>query len=221
MQSVIRVLQPEILDRLPADHPDAVESRRDLRLINRIMGNWRWFQRELETRIQPADRLLELGAGAGDLGRRLARRCPRITGTPYSGLDLTPRPRHWPESWQWHQCDLTRFRDGNAHTVLLANLVLHHFDPPTLAGIGETLTGKIRLILASEPARRPIHQWQLRALWPFGINRITRHDAHVSVAAGFVGDELGRFLGLDSREWTVSARTTPLGAYRFLAERRP
>jgi len=39
------ILQAELLDSLPPDHPDALHNRRDLRLTNALMGNSRWFQR--------------------------------------------------------------------------------------------------------------------------------------------------------------------------------
>ncbi|OYU98743.1 MAG: hypothetical protein CFE26_27060, partial [Verrucomicrobiales bacterium VVV1] len=57
-----RQLVPELLDALPAADPAAVHSRRDLRRINALMGNTRWFRRTLPHLTTPADRALELGA---------------------------------------------------------------------------------------------------------------------------------------------------------------
>ena len=42
-----REVEPEILDGLPAGHPDAIRSRRDLRLVNALMGNQRWILKQL------------------------------------------------------------------------------------------------------------------------------------------------------------------------------
>ena len=54
----------------------------------------------------------------------------------------------------------------------------------------------------------------------FGANAVTRHDAHISIAAGFHGDELPRALGLDPQVWTWRCTSTLLGAYRMVAIRR-
>jgi len=70
---MLRRVQPELLDSLPPDHPDALHNRRDLRFFNAVMGNFRWFARTLREHLRPGDRLLELGAGEGDLGKRLGR----------------------------------------------------------------------------------------------------------------------------------------------------
>jgi len=63
-----RSLQPELLDSLSPDHPAAQRSRRDLRLINRFMRTREWMTSELRLWLQPGERILELGAGAGELG---------------------------------------------------------------------------------------------------------------------------------------------------------
>src|SRR5580698_3898368 len=99
-----RQLQPEILDSLPHSHPDAAHNRRDLRIINRAMGNPRWFLRELPPLLRPGERVLELGAGTGDLGIAL-----NALGIPVDGLDLWPRPAAWPAARAWHQADLKTF----------------------------------------------------------------------------------------------------------------
>ena len=64
----LRRVQPEILDDLPAEDPRAVRSRRDLRLINRLMGNHRWVLRHV---AEHSGRVVELGAGDGCLARRI------------------------------------------------------------------------------------------------------------------------------------------------------
>ena len=69
-----RRVEPELLDTLPADDPAAQRSRRELRLINAIMGNHRWLEREVRRSIRPGWRVLELGAGDGTFGARLIAR---------------------------------------------------------------------------------------------------------------------------------------------------
>ena len=89
---MIRIVKPEILDSLPEDHPDAIHNRRDIRMFNRIMGNFRWFSRQLRRHLLPGDTILEIGAGTGDLGRHLRRTTPDNWVSKLDGLDLCSRP---------------------------------------------------------------------------------------------------------------------------------
>src|SRR4051812_34035286 len=66
-----RILQPELLDSLAPQDPEALHSRRDLRLTNKIMGNHRWLAHSLRSLVQPGETALELGAGTAELNERL------------------------------------------------------------------------------------------------------------------------------------------------------
>jgi SAM-dependent methyltransferase len=212
-----RVLQPEILDSLPADDPAAVHSRRDLRLINRLMGNHRWLAATLPRLMRPGERALEIGAGTGELCFALSQR-----GVDVDGLDRCPKPAAWPSQRTWHEADLTTFDRYSDYSVIVANLVLHHFTSAALAGLGARLDKGPRLICACEPARLRRHQTLFALLAPFlGVNSVTRHDARVSIAAGFRGDELSRELGLRSPDWSVTDSEGPFGSHRMVAIKRP
>jgi hypothetical protein len=214
---MLRACQPEILDSLPHDHPDAIHNRRDLRIINRIMGNRGWFERTLPRLLLPGDRVLELGAGMGEMGLALIER-----GIPVDGLDLWPRPRAWPAGREWHRADLRAFTGYGAYPVVIANLILHQFTEGDLSRLGAELRRSARVILACEPERRRASQVLMAAVGPLlGANHVTLHDARVSIAAGFRGDELPRFLGLDPADWLSSCRTKATGALRMVAVRRP
>ncbi len=208
-----RRVDPEILDSLPADDPAAIHSRRDLRLINAIMGNLRWLRKTLHSRLRPQDIVVELGAGDGLLGKAL-----HWPGD-YTALDLAPMPADWPEDYDWVQGDF--YTVGKARlqqaSVITGGLILHHFQTEQLHGLGSLLTSA-RLIIFCEPARRKLHLWQGKALRLLGINQVTQHDLPVSVRAGFLGDELAQHLGLGS-EWTTTVQITWLGGYRFVAQR--
>jgi len=52
------------------------------------------------------------------------------------------------------------------------------------------------------------------------IHPITRHDARVSIEAGFRGKELPHLLNLDPALWQTTLIETFFGAYRMLAVRR-
>jgi hypothetical protein len=212
-----RACHPELLDLLPPDHPDALHNRRDLRIINRVMGNAGWFQATLPGLVRGGERVLELGAGTGELSAALNRR-----GIPVDGLDLWPRPDGWPSERAWHQGDLLAFAHFDRYRVVIGNLIFHQFRDADLAGLGATLRATARVILASEPERRRISQVAMGAVAPlFGASPVTLHDAHVSVNAGFRGDELPRALGLAGAGWRCSCTSTAIGANRMVAVRDP
>ena len=210
-----RQLQPELLDSLPAAHPDALRSRRDLRVINALMGNHRWLVRTLAAVLREGDRTLEIGAGTGELGRRLA-----AADRPTDGLDLAAHPADWPAGRAWHTADLLTFAGYGGYDAVIGNLIFHHFTDDQLAALGRTLGASVRVIVASEPTRSRFSQRLFTLLTPlFGANHVTRHDAHVSIAAGFRDDELPRLLGLEPGQWRWQCHTSPLGAYRLVAIR--
>ena len=210
-----RTLEPELLDALPPDHPDAVHNRRDLRLTNIVMGNYAWFERVLPSLLRPGDRALELGAGTGELGLRLNAR-----GIPVDGLDLWPRPDCWPEENRWHRSDLREFNAWDRYAAVIGNLIFHQFSDHDLRALGEQLRSA-RVILACEPARRRASQIAYRILGPvFGANHVSLHDAHVSIAAGFIGEELAHALGFEVGAWHIDCHITRRGAYHMVAVRK-
>ena len=206
-----RVLAPEILDSLPADHPDAIRSRADLRLINHLMGNYRWFFSVLrqEGRWRPATRVIELGAGDGTLARALLA---QAKDWHYEAIDLAPAPQELPKNCVWHQGDLFDVLprlQGKADAVI-ANLFLHHFPDAELRRIGDLLR-PFPFVAFCEPWRQRRFHVAGHALNLLGINRVTRHDMHVSIDAGFTGRELADSLGLPD----ASIQYSKLGAYRL------
>lgn len=210
-----RTVRPELLDTLPADHPAALHNRRDLRRVNRVMGNFRWFTRTLLPMLQPGDRVLELGAGTGELAGRLQAR-----GVAVDGLDLWPRPAGWPDNRAWHQVKLEDFTGYADYNAVIGNLILHQFSDHTLSELGQRLRGHARVIVFCEPIRRLPFQWLYGFFAPLlGANYVSRHDGHVSIAAGFRQNELPRLLGLTQAGWHCRVWSSPLGAYRMAARR--
>ncbi|ACB76910.1 hypothetical protein [Opitutus terrae] len=213
---MLRAIQPELLDGLPPEHPDALGNRRDLRRLNQLMGNHRWIARTLDRHLRPREYALELGAGQGELTQQLFRR-----GLRADALDRWPRPAGWPAALAWHQADLQTFDAYDHYPVVFGNLIFHQFDDAQLAALGAQLRRSCRLIVACEPARRKSSQVAYRLLAPLlGFNRVSRHDGHVSIAGGFVGTELPRALGFTPADWALRCRTTWRGAYHFVAIRR-
>lgn len=210
-----RELKPELLDSLPPDHPDALHNRRDLRLTNRILGNYRWFARTLPTCLPPTGKVLEIGAGTGELGDHLV-----TANLPADGLDLWPAPASLPAGRRWHRADLMDFDGYDDYAVILGNLIFHQFSADQLAALGKKLRRSAQVILACEPLRRRSSQLLFAAVAPaLGANHVSLHDAHVSVGAGFRGAELPQLLGLERPGWDCRCHNTLLGAYRMVARR--
>ena len=212
---MLRIVEPEILDTLPVEDPEAVASRRDLRRINALMANHRWLERRVRALRKPGWRLLELGAGDGTFGQRLLR-AGSMEASALLAVDLATRPADWPNEATWLQQDVLTGTLPAAE-VVIANLFLHHFEPPALRELGARLPKECKVLLCCEPARRRLHLWQGKLLSLLPLGRVTKHDMPVSIRAGFLGDELPRFLGIS--DWKNDVSSTFFGAYRLEAHR--
>ena len=214
----MRHIEPEILDSLPSGHPDALASRRDLRVINRVMGNQRWLAARLRVHLRPGDRVVELGAGDASMARRVRASLPMGFPFSYHALDLGDKPADWPDDPRFHWCqgDLFDASELATATVVIACLVMHHFDDDQLARLGALCYGA-RVILAREPARQ--RAWMRFAMYPLGLNKVTRHDMSISIRAGFRGSELPDALGLG--RWHCHIRQTLFNAYAMEAVNEP
>ena len=214
---MIRTIEPELLDALADDHPDALASRRDLLKVNWIMGNHHWMLRTLKKERKPGERICEIGAGDGALSRKIVQNAI-CSPTELHAVDLASQPKNWPQGATWHQGDLfaTQLPDCE---ILIANLFLHHFRPEQLAQLGARLSPVTRLILAAEPARYRIHQITGGVISRLlRMHYVTRYDMQVSIRAGFRCDELPQSLGLGS-DWRFEGGCTMFGANRVVMRR--
>ena len=105
-----RLVEPEILDGLPSTDPAARRSRRDLRRINFLMGNFRWLRRWI-LRLN-ADAVTEIGAGDGAFLAALWERGQFDSGH-LRGVDLAPRPASVPEGVVWTSGDVFEVFDSS------------------------------------------------------------------------------------------------------------
>jgi hypothetical protein len=230
-----RVVEPELLDALPPADPTAVGSRADLRRLNLTMGHAgilsRACRRHLDEKVvrsQPL-RVAELGAGDGTLLLRIAQNLSAqgmaAEATLIDRQDLVSAETrgafaalHW--STESVVADVFTWMESSspAVDVMLANLFLHHFPDKTLGELLRRAAARTSLFIACEPRRSPLALAAARLLWFMGCNRVTRHDAVVSVRAGFVGRELSALWPADGA-WEPSEQGAGLFGHCFVAKR--
>jgi len=200
-----RRLSPEILDHLPPDDPAARASRRDLQRLHPILGQiglWtRWFRQNFPHR--PPASLADLGAGDGSLlVTVLLRAFPQ--GGHGARLFFVDRQPVVPESTLAHlrRCNwlptvvpagvLEWVEETSQAEACLTNLFLHHLDETQITRLFSVLAAKVSVFAAAEPRRTRLARWGAAALGLLGCHAVTRHDARVSVEAGFCRNELSR-----------------------------
>jgi hypothetical protein len=209
----VRIVTPEILDFLDAGDPRAVRSRRDLARINGVMRQSAIMAKALSD--LPAPKLLaDLGGGDGrfllSVARRLAKRWPGVRAVIADRQNIvTTQTREGFTALGW-QCDVAQ---GDIfHTlpqltpdIVIANLFLHHFEDTALADLLALAAAHSKAFVACEPRRSRFALLGAHLVGVLGANDVTRHDAVVSVRAGFRGEELsshwprGQVWSLDER----------------------
>ncbi len=230
-----RILQPELLDALPPEDPQGIGSRADLRRLNLLMGHPVHLSRAFRSQ-QPAKalplrplRVVELGAGDGTLLLRLARRWsnlgvkaevtlvdrqPLVSGETRRGFaDLD-----WPltcvvsDVFDWLESP------APVADLLLANLFLHHFDRAQLIALLHLIAARTDRFICCEPHRSPLALTAAHVLGLIGCNAVTRHDAVISVRAGFDGQELSA-LWPGATQWHLTEQRDGLFSHGFSAQR--
>lgn len=224
-----RRVESEWLDHLPAADPRALRSRRDLRRVNAMMANAGIVRREL-TRALPDGiaRMAEIGAGDGAFAAAAVRGVPAAAPAELVLVDRQRLVSHevvaacgrngWTaqaveaDVLDWLRADIAPF------DAIIANLFLHHFEPRDLATMLALVAARTRAFIACEPRRSSFALAGSHLLGLVGCNDVTRHDAVVSVRAGFRGCELSS-LWPQGREWVVEEGARGLFSHCFVARR--
>jgi hypothetical protein len=219
--SMIRSVQPEILDTLDPEAPQAIRARSELQHINRWMGNYRWFTKTLNRNYdQTLKELIEVGAMGSLLPRLLE------CGTPsekwhYTALDRLPAPASFPAYCRWVQQPVESYEGWRFHQTFVSNLLLHQLEPQVLRRLGARMGKHIELIVCNEPYRHTFFYLAATLLFRlFGYSKITRHDGLISIRGGFKWGELPTILGLEKQNWTIAQSITLFGSYRLVAIRK-
>jgi hypothetical protein len=230
-----RQVQPEILDTLTPADPRAIHSRRDLRRINAVMRNHSIMARMLEKNWSGSapKTITELGAGDGEFLLRVAQKLnsppassrPAFLDVDATLLDLQPNvsaktlEAFNKLGWRASVSVTDVFKwPPNRSDVVVANLFLHHFADAKLAELLHLISQRTELFIALEPRRAAWPLFCSRLLWAIGCNEVTRHDAVVSVRAGFCGHELSA-LWPDKNKWELSERAVGAFSHLFVARK--
>jgi hypothetical protein len=220
-----RLVAPELLDTLLPDDPRAARSRRDLRRINSCMGNHRIMAKALKEFFPDAPKqIAELGAGDGEFLLRVAQK----TNWQNVGATLLDRQKNVTaqtlaafskHGWRAEAvvADIFEWPESPAE-IAVANLFLHHFENEPLKELLRIISQRTKLFVALEPRRAPLPLLFSLMLWAIGCNDVTRHDAVVSVRAGFSGDELSA-LWPDKNNWQLTEQAVGAFSHLFIARK--
>ena len=220
-----RIVEPEILDVLAPSDPRAQRSRRDLKRINGVMLQVPIMARLLRS-LPPPRRVLEIGCGDGTFLLSLLPRLPEWRGTHIVLLDKSPivttetmkafaGAGRQVEVAAADVFDYLTPAPRERFDLIVANLFLHHFEDARLEELLACVAGWTNAFVACEPERSAFALYAARMLWALGCNAVTRHDAVVSVRAGFRGNELS-VLWPRTRNWIAHDDHT-LFTHTFIA----
>jgi len=184
-----RVLQPEVLDTLPAE--EARPSLADLVRINRRWGGHSSLHKLIDETISPNEEftVLDVGAASGDMGGRFRRLRP---GARVISLDyLESHMRSCPGARVAGDAFSLPFPPRSFDYVFCSQF-LHHFSD---ADVARLLTGfgqvARKRVLAIDLLRNPLpYHFISSTKRLFGWHPVTVHDGKLSVQAAFRPREL-------------------------------
>jgi hypothetical protein len=227
-----RRVQPELLDALASEDPQARRSRADLRRLNRIMGTFPIVLNALDCVAQqaPVRRILELGAGDGrlmlDIARHRAARWPDVTVTLLDRQNTVEteslqemRALGWrpgvvrAEASEW----MAQAEDG-VWDVIVANLFIHHFGSAEVLRLFTRIASRTRAFFCCEPRRSRFALASSHLVGLLLMGPVTREDAVLSVRAGFRDNELGSCWQVGNG-WQVREYSAGLYSHCLLAVR--
>jgi hypothetical protein len=228
-----RIVLPELLDVLPPEDQSALRSRRDLRRLNAWMNHPRILARALQANLLHQDdrQIVELGAGDGhfllSVAGRLHGQWPGARATLVDQLNaLDPETHEQFKNLGWNvRTEISeasawlRKQTPNATGAVIGNLFFHQLQTQPLAELLRLAAQWSRVVIALEPRRAWLPRLAGRLLWAVGCGPVTRHDAAISIRAGFSDGELSA-LWPDKKNWELIERPVGLFSHLFIARRK-
>ncbi|OGU25040.1 MAG: hypothetical protein A3K13_05150 [Gemmatimonadetes bacterium RIFCSPLOWO2_12_FULL_68_9] len=225
MTLAVSPLGREALDG-PGAHPALVEATlKDIVRVNALLGGRAaaafGLDRLLDgaTPASPRLRLLDVGAGSGDLARYLVGRAAQRS------VALAPViiERHPVAAGLCRRAGLaTAVGDGGqlpladrSVDIVLASQLLHHLDRRSAVALLRELDRVARLgVVVADLRRHPVAALGIwLASYPLGLHPVTRQDGVTSVRRGFTRHELEQLL----REAGVTGAVFRRPGYRLVA----
>jgi hypothetical protein len=225
-----RCVEPEWLDVLDPEDPRASRSREDLQRVNRVMRNAAILMRAVQKANCRPQLIVELGAGDGTFLLRVLQQ--QTLGWQGGKIIFVDRQsivtKHTREAFSLLGWDvdtaeadvLTWLPHDSPDSIdlMIANLFLHHFHNPQLVGLLSSAATRTSLFVACEPRRSYSALAGSRLLGLIGCNDVSRHDATISVRAGFADHELSS-LWPPSSPYRLEEYEAGLFSHCFVAQR--
>jgi hypothetical protein len=226
-----RVVLPEMLDVLPPEDAAAQRSRRDLRRLN-VWMNHRKMMATVLREYFPAEaprRSVELGAGDGHFLWSVARRlhwsdAEAVLVDRLDALDPQMADSFRRIGWRV-KLELAEaaewLRQATPHSTgaVISNLFFHQFETAALTELLQLAARTAPVVIALEPRRGWLPKLVGPWLWAIGCGPVTRHDARISIRAGFLRQEISA-LWPDPENWTLIERPAGLFSHLFIARRK-
>ena len=178
----------------------------------------------------PPRTVAEIGAGDGTFMLRVAQKMPSrwraldvvlvdrqslvsaATGNEYAAMGWRARAVT-ADAFAWLAQPAAPVFD-----VIVANLFLHHFDAAGLTELLSLVARRARVLIACEPRRSRGALIGSYLLGAVGCNDVSRHDAVVSVRAGFKDRELSGWWPVGNA-WQLREHAGGLFSHCFVAAR--
>ncbi len=227
MSRMLRTVEPEWLDRADPLDNRANRARRELQLVNALMGNVGFVAQALAPLLRDGARIADLGAGDGTFMLRVAKHL-RVRNVELALVDRTARVERetldrlqamgWEAKVQAADAQDWLRRSPARFDAIVTNLFLHHFPPGALEELLMLASERTGFFVGCEPRRSPFALAGSRALALVGCSRETRHDATVSVRAGFRSGELANAWPRETG-WALEERARGPFSHLFTARR--
>lgn len=193
---MLRAAGRELLD----DHVESIgeleENFRDIERANRYLGGVATVRTALRS-LAPQT-ILDVGCGSADIPHALVRdarrqgRALHITCLDANDevLDIARRRRNGELSFVRGNGSVLPFEDAS-FDVAMCNLTLHHCDPPVALALLRELRRVARVAPVVTDLRRSRIAWAAASILAalFTRNRLTRHDAPLSVLRAYTPHE--------------------------------